>query len=87
MRYRHYQIDMPHTLSTYFFLSYFHSTTITHDAFIADTLILTTSTLIVLHWAEDALTEETISLRLVGAVVDGFRLSHLSTRNGQDTLR
>ena len=57
MGYGYHQVDVPYTLATYFLFGYFHPTTVAHDPLIADALILSTSTLIVLHRAKDTLTE------------------------------
>src|SRR5690606_36807426 len=57
MRHRHLQIDVAHTLTTYFLFCDFYTTTVTHDAFITDTLLFTTVILIVLYRTKDTLTE------------------------------
>ena len=71
---------MPHALTAYFFLGHLHPTTVTHDSLVADTLILTASTFVVLDRTEYTLTEEAVAFGLVGAIVDGLRLGHLTTR-------
>ena len=80
MSYRHHQLDVTRTLATNFLLSHLYTATVAHDAFVADSLILTAVALVVSYRAENALTEETVALWLVGTVVDGFRLEHFTER-------
>ena len=79
MRYRHHQLDVAHTLSTYFFLGHLYTATVADDAFVTDTLVFTAMTLIVLYRAEYAFAEQTIALWLVGSVIDGLRLQYFTT--------
>ena len=69
---------MSGTLTTNLLLCYLDTTSITDDTFITDTLVLTAGTLIVLCRTEDALAEQTVTLRLIGTVVDGFRFGNLT---------
>ena len=69
---------MSGALTTNLLLRYLNTTTIADDTLITDTLILTAGTLIVLRRTEDALTEQTVTLRLIGTVVDGFRFGNLT---------
>ena len=69
---------MSGALTTNLLLCYLNTTTIADDTLITDTLILTAGTLIVLRRTEDALTEQTVTLRLIGTVVDGFRFGNLT---------
>ena len=80
MSHRHHQLDVTRTLATNFLLSHLYTTTVAHDALVADSLILSAVAFVVSHRAENALAEETIALRLVGTVVDGFRLEHFTER-------
>ena len=80
MSYRHNQLYVACTLATYLLLSNFNTTTVADDAFVTNTLVLTTVTLIVLRRTKNALAEQAITLRLIGAVVDGFGLQHLTIR-------
>ena len=57
MSHRHHQVDVTYTLTTYFLFGYFHPTTIAHDPLVADALILSTSTFVVLNRPENTLTE------------------------------
>ena len=75
---RHNEFDVTGTLAAHLLLCHLHAASVADDALIADTLVLAAGTLEVLHRTEDALAEETVTLRLVGAVVDGLRLRHLT---------
>ena len=78
MRYRHHQFDVPHALPAYFFLGYLNPTAIADNAFVADTLILTAVAFPVLYRPENTLAKQAAHLRLVGTVVDGFRLGYFT---------
>ena len=80
MRYGHYKTDMSHALTTHFLLRYLHAATLADNAFVADTLVLTAVALIVLRRTEDTLAEQTITLRLIGTIVNRLRLQHLAAR-------
>ena len=86
MCHRHYQLDMTATLAAHLLLCYLHTTTVADDALVTDALVLSAGALIVACRTEDALAEETVALRLVGAVVDGLRLCHLAVRVLQNLL-
>ena len=75
---------MSGALTTNLLLRYLNTTTIADDTLITDTLILTAGTLIVLRRTEDALTEQTVTLRLIGTVVDGFRFGNLTEATLED---
>src|SRR5690606_266690 len=72
VRHRNYQIDMPHTVATYFLLCYFHTTTVANNTFVADSFIFTTGTFVILYRTKNALTEKTVTLWLVRTVVYCF---------------
>ena len=74
----HLKLDMPHTLTAYLLLRDLDTASVADDTAIADTLVLTTVALEVLDGTEDALTEEPITLGLVGTVVDGLGLQHFA---------
>ncbi len=78
MRNRHYQLDVTGTLAAHFLFCHLYTATVTHDALVANALILATGALIIFRWTKDALAEQTIALRLISTVVDGLRLRHLS---------
>ena len=69
---------MSYTVTTYFLFSHLNTTTVTNNTLVTDTLVLTTSTLVILNRTEDALTEETITLWFVRTVVDCFWFQNLS---------
>ncbi len=81
------ELNMSRTLAAHLLLSNFHATTVADNALIADALVLTASTLVILGGTEDALTEKSVTLRLVGAVVDGLWLGNLAETALEDFLR
>ena len=74
----HHKLDMSGTLAAYLLLRHLNTAPVAYNALIAYALVLTTGTLIVLGWTKDVLAEQTITLRLVGTIVDGFRLGYLT---------
>lgn len=83
---RHNEFDMSRTLTAHLLLCNLYTATVADDATIADALVLSTSTLEILCRTEYALAEETVTLWLVGAVVDCFRLGNLTERVLKDFL-
>src|SRR5690606_37489316 len=83
---RNYQIDMSNSLSTYFFLCHFNTTTVTNDTLITDSLILSAGTFVILHRSEYFLAEQTVPFRLVGVFVTCFGLHDLSPLFLQDRV-
>ena len=69
-----YEFDVTHTFAAHLFFGDFDTATVADDTLITDTFVLTAMALIVLDGAEDFLAEKAIALRLVSAIVDGFRL-------------
>ena len=74
----HLELDVPHALTAHFLLRDFYTAAVTDDATIADTLVLTTMALKVLYGTEDTFAEEPITLGLIGTVIDGLGLEHLT---------
>ena len=87
MSYRHAQFDVSHALTTYLLLRYLYAATLADDTFVTNTFVLTTVTLVVLGRTEYTLAEQTITLRLVGTVVDSLGLEHLTTGDVHDFFR
>jgi hypothetical protein len=79
--------NVAHALATNLLLGYLDTTTVTYNTLITDTLVLATVTFVILYWAKNALTEKTISFRLVGTVVNGLGLKHLTIAAFQDIVR
>ncbi len=80
----HNKIDVTYSVSTYFFLSYFYTTTVTDNSFVTYSFIFTTSTFKIFYWSENTFAEKTITLRFVRSVVDSFRLEvHRVTKDGR----
>ena len=72
------QFDVTHALTTHFSHGHFNATLLTDNTAVFHALVFTTQALVVLHRAEDFGTEEAITLRLKGTVVDSFRLLNLT---------
>ncbi len=72
------QVDVPHALTAHLGAGDLHAALLAHDALVADTLVLAARALPVACGPEDLLTEETVTLGLEGAVVDGLGLLHLA---------
>ena len=83
---RNHQGDVSHALTTYFLFGHFYTTAVTDDTFISDTLVFTTVAFVIFNRSKNALTEQAIALRFVGAVVDGFRFQNFTTRMLQNDL-
>ena len=81
------ELNMAATLTAHLLLGDLYTTAVADDAFVADALVLAAGALVVTRRTEDALAEQTITLWLVGAVVDGFGLGYLTPRVLQDLLR
>ena len=75
---RYNEFDVTSALTANFLLSHLNTTTVADNALVTDALVLTTGTLVVLGRTEDALAEQTVALGLVGTIVDGLRLCHLT---------
>ena len=78
---------MSHPLTTDTTRRNFNTTLIADNAFVAYTLVLTTSALPILGWAKDAFAEETIALRAQCPVVDRLRLGDLAIAPLADLFR
>ncbi len=78
VRHRNGQADVAHALAAHLLLGHLHAAAVAHDAAVADALVFAAVALIVLCRTEDAFAEESVTFRLVGAVVDSLRLEHLT---------
>ena len=81
------EFDVSHPFATHLLLSHFHTATVADDAAVADSLILSAEALVVFGGAENLLAEESVLFRLVGPVVDGFRLQDFAGRALLDLFR
>ena len=80
------QLNVTHTLTAYFGLSYFNATLFTDYAAVLQTLVLTTQTFVIFDRTKDTRTEQTVTLRLERTVVNGFRLFNFAERPGTNHL-
>ena len=85
--YRHGEADVSHPLTTHLLLGHLDITPVADDTTVTDSLVLAAIALVVLGRTEDLLAEQTVLLRLVCPVVDGFRLEDLATRAVGDIFR
>ena len=74
MSHRNLEVDMAATLAAHLLLGHLYTATVANGTLIADALVFTAITFIVLDGAKDFLTKEAIALRLVSTIVDGLRL-------------
>src|SRR5262249_13332491 len=74
------EVDVPHALAAHLLARHFDAAALADDALAADSLVLAAVALPVLRGTEDALAEETVTLRLERAVVDRLGLGHLARR-------
>jgi len=78
MNHRCGEIDVSHPLATHTRVSHLDATAVTDDSLVFDALVFSTRAFPVSLGTEDAFAEESIFLRTVGPVVDGFRLPDLT---------
>src|SRR5438067_1872207 len=81
------EVHVPHALAAHLGTRDLNAAALADDALIADALVLAAVALPVLRGTEDALTEETVLLRLERPVVNGFRLGDLAGRPTPNLLR
>src|SRR5579862_9152691 len=81
------ELDVAHALATHLGLSDLDTALFAHHAAVLEALVLAAQALVVLHWAEDLGAEQSIALRLEGAIVDRLGLAYLTVRPGADHLR
>jgi hypothetical protein len=74
MSYGDNQLDVSHTLTTYFLLRHLYTTTVADDSFVTDTFVLTAMAFVIFNRAKNTLAEQAVTLRFVGTVIYGFRL-------------
>src|ERR1700735_2582276 len=78
---------MAHALAAHARQRHLDRALLADDALVLHALVLAAQALVVLDRAKDARAEQTIALRVEGAVVDGLRLFDLAVRPGQNLLR
>ena len=83
---RNNKLYVPHTLTTHFLFGHLNTATFAHDTLVTDSLVLSAVALVILYRTENALAEQTVTLRLVCTLVDGFRLKHLTAGVSQNLL-
>src|SRR6185369_1578486 len=81
------QGDMAEALAAHDGTGHFHAALVARDPLVADLAVFAAVAFIVLGRAEDALAEEAVFFRALGAVVDRLRLQYFAIRPFQDILR
>ena len=81
------QFNVTHALTTDLGQRDFNATLFTDHTAVLEALVLAAQALVVLHRAKDLGTEQAVTLRLKGTVVDGFRLFNFAVGPGPDHLR
>jgi hypothetical protein len=74
--YGNHQVDVPYAIASNLLFSDFNPTTVTYNTLVPYALIFSTGTFVIFYRTEYPFTEQTVSFRLVGAVIDGLRLEH-----------
>ena len=83
----YHQLDMSNAIATHLLFGDLHPASIADDAFVADTLVLTTMAFVILYRTKNALTEQATHFRLVGPVINGFGFDDLPLATLQDGFR
>src|SRR6202795_2325833 len=78
------QLNVPQALAAHFGQRDFDTALVADHPAMLHALVLAAETFPVGNRAENARTEQSIALRLEGAVVDGFRLGHFTMRPASD---
>src|SRR5712692_5249485 len=86
VRHRARELDMAHPFPSDFCKSDLYPALFADDAAVLEALVLAAEALVVLDRPEDLGAEQTVSLRLESAVVDGLGLLHLAVGPGADLL-
>src|SRR5580700_10968770 len=81
------QQNMAQTFTANLGLNNFHTALFTNHATMLNALIFTAQALIVLNWAKNFGTKQTIAFRLKGPVVNSLRLLHFTIRPIPDLFR
>ena len=81
------KLNMSAAFTAHFLFSYFDTTSVAHDAFVANTFVLAAGTFIVFCRTEDALAEQAVALGLVCTIVNGLRFGNLAETALEDFLR
>ncbi|CVM13904.1 Uncharacterised protein [Streptococcus pneumoniae] len=81
------QLDVAHAVAAHLRAGHLDAAALADDALEAHALVLAARALPVTGGAEDLLAEESVLLRLQGAVVDGLRLLDLAVGPAADVLR
>ena len=80
------QFDVAHTFTADFLQRHFNAAFLADNAAILHALIFAAQTFVILDRAKDTRAEQTVTLGLERAVVDGFGLFDLAIRPAEDTL-
>src|SRR5437773_713413 len=87
MCYRYHEVYVAKSFPAYALFGNFYTATVANNAFIADTLVFTAVTFIVLYRTENPFAEQTAHFRLECSVVDRFRLGYLTITPFQNGFR
>src|SRR5690606_35443324 len=72
---------------SHFFLRNLNAATITNNALIPDSLILSAMTFVIFYRPKNTLTEQSVTFRFISTVVDGFWFDNFPARSFQYRLR
>ena len=72
MNHGYYQLDMPHSLTTYFLFCHLNAATVADNSFVTDTFIFSAIAFPFFGRTENPLAEKSVFLGTKGSVVDGL---------------
>ena len=78
------QVNVTHAFATHFGLCHFNAALLADHAAVLQTLVFTAQAFVVFDGAKNLGAEQTITLRLERAIVDGFRLFNFAERPRTD---
>ena len=81
------QFNVAHAVTAYLCKRDLNATFLAHHTTVFQPLVLATQTFVILHRTEDLGTEQAITLRLEGTIVNGLRFFDLAIRPGADHVR
>ena len=86
VRHRRGQFDMAHAVAAHFLDRDFDAALFADDALVLHALVLAAQAFVILHRPEDARAEQSVALRLEGAIIDRLRLFDFAVAPAQDLI-
>ena len=73
MSYRYDELYVSHTFTANLLFGNLYAASVANDAFVPDAFVFTAMTFVIFYRTENTFAEQSVSLRLICTVVDGFR--------------